>query len=221
MSTGEIALRFVIAAIAGYVLGSLPSGVIVGALFGHVDVRTQGSGKTGATNVLRTLGKGPALMVALLDIAKGAAAVLLARFVIFPAGAHASLDMQNLSAVAQAIGGMAALLGHNYSLFIHFTGGRGVATGAGALLAMTPLAMVAGLLAMIIPIAVTRYVSLGSVIACATAGIVALILTLTGHGLWPQAVFALVGAGFIILAHRDNIERLIHGTERKLGQPTA
>lgn len=221
MSTGEIALRFVLAAAAGYVLGSLPSGVIVGALFGHVDVRTTGSGKTGATNVMRTLGPGPAVMVALLDIAKGAAAVLLARFVIFPSGAHATLDVQNLSSLAQAIGGMAALLGHNYSLFIHFTGGRGVATGAGALLAMTPVAMLVGLVVMIIPIAVTRYVSLGSVLACGSAGIAALILTLTGHGLWPQAVFGLVGGGFIILAHRDNIERLIHGTERKLGQPTA
>lgn len=221
MSTGEIVLRFVLAAIAGYVLGSLPSGVIVGTLFGHVDVRTKGSGKTGATNVMRTLGPGPALMVALLDVAKGVAAVLLARFVIFPAGAHATLDMQNLSALAQAFAGMAALLGHNYSLFIHFTGGRGVATGAGALLAMVPVAMLVGLVVMIIPIAVTRYVSLGSMLACAAGGITALILTLTGHGLWPQAVFGLVGGGFIILSHRDNIERLIHGTERKLGQPTA
>ena len=221
MSAAEIVLRFVIAAASGYLLGSLPSGVIVGRLFGHVDVRAQGSGKTGATNVMRSLGPGPAVMVALLDIAKGAAAVLLARFVIFPAGPHAALDVQNLSAVAQAIAGLAALLGHNYSLFIHFTGGRGVATGAGALLAMTPLAMLVGLLAMIIPIAVTRYVSLGSMIACAMAGLTALVLTLTGHGLWPQAVFGLVGAGFIILSHRDNIVRLIQGTERKLGQPTA
>lgn len=221
MSTGEIALRFVLAAIAGYVIGSLPSGVIVGALFGNVDVRTKGSGKTGATNVLRTLGPGPAVMVALLDIAKGAGAVLLARFVIFPASPNATLDMQNLSALAQAIAGMAALLGHNYSLFIHFTGGRGVATGAGALAAMAPVAALLGLVAMIIPIATTRYVSLGSVIGCGVAGLAALILTLTGHGLWPQAVFGLVASSFIILSHRDNIERLLQGTERKLGQPTA
>ncbi|MFI5272948.1 MAG: glycerol-3-phosphate 1-O-acyltransferase PlsY [Ktedonobacterales bacterium] len=222
MSIGEVTLRFVLAAVAGYLLGSLPSGVLVGRLFGNVDVRTQGSGKTGATNVLRTLGKGPALLVALLDVAKGAGAVLLARFVIFPAaGPHVALDMQNLSAVAQALAGLAALLGHNYSLFIHFSGGRGVATGAGALLAMTPLAMLVGIVAMIVPIALTRYVSLGSIVAAAVAGLTALLLTLTGHGLWPQAVFALAGASFIILSHRDNIGRLLHGTERKLGSHTA
>ena len=221
MSTGEIALRMVLAAAAGYLLGSLPSGVLVGAIFGNVDVRTKGSGKTGATNVMRTLGLGPALMVALLDIAKGAGAVLLARFVIFPVGPHATLEMQNLSALAQAIAGMAALLGHNYSLFIHFTGGRGVATGAGALAAMAPVAALAGLVAMVIPIAVTRYVSLGSVIGCAVAGVATLVLTLTGHGLWPEAAFGLAASGFIILSHRDNIERLLQGTERKLGQPAA
>jgi glycerol-3-phosphate acyltransferase PlsY len=221
MSTGEIALRFVVAAVVGYLLGSLPSGVIVSGLYGQVDVRTTGSGKTGATNVLRTLGTGPALMVALLDVAKGAVAVLLARYVIFPVGAGAPLDAQNLAAGAQAIAGMAALLGHNYSIFIHFTGGRGVATGSGALLVMIPVALLAGLVALIIPIAITRYVSLGSIIGSATAGIVALLLAVSGHALWPQAIFALVGGAFIILAHRDNIERLLNGTERKLGQPAA
>lgn len=219
MSTTEIALRLVISAVVGYLLGSLPSGVIVGRLFGKVDPRAGGSGKTGATNVLRTMGKGPAVMVAVLDVAKGAAAVLLARFVFLPAGSGATLEMQNLAAVAQAVAGLAALLGHNYSVFIRFTGGRGVATGAGALLAMTPLGMLIGLVGLVVVVAITRYVSLGSITAAALAAIVTVTITLLGHDLWPHAVFAVIGGAIIIASHKDNIDRLLHGTERKLGQP--
>jgi glycerol-3-phosphate acyltransferase PlsY len=206
-------------AVVGYLLGSLPSGVIVGRLFGNVDPRAQGSGKTGATNVLRTMGTGPAVLVALLDVAKGAGSVLLARFVFLPAGPSDALGIQNLSAVAQALAGLAALLGHNYSIFIRFTGGRGVATGAGALLAMTPLGMLLGLAGLVVVVAVTRYVSLGSIVAAAIAAIVTVVFTLLGHDLWPHAVFAVIGGAFIIASHKDNIERLIRGTERKLGQP--
>lgn len=219
MSVTEIALRLLISAVVGYLLGSLPSGVIVGRVFGNVDPRAGGSGKTGATNVLRTMGKGPAIMVAVLDVAKGAAAVLLARFIFLPAGPGASLELQNLSAVAQAVGGLAALLGHNYSVFIHFTGGRGVATGAGALLAMTPLGMLIGVVGLVVVVLLTRYVSLGSITAAALAAIVTVTITLLGHDLWPHAVFAVIGGAIIIASHKDNIDRLLHGTERKLGQP--
>src|SRR5262249_42961972 len=134
--SGADMLRFVLAAITGYVLGSVPSGVLVGKLFGNMDPRTQGSGKTGATNVLRALGPGPAVLVALLDIAKGAAAVLLTHFVIYPLPAGATPAQHNLQAIAEAVAGFAALLGHNFSIFLRFTGGRGVATGGGATLIM-------------------------------------------------------------------------------------
>jgi acyl phosphate:glycerol-3-phosphate acyltransferase len=220
MPTGEVLLRFAIAAAAGYVLGSIPSGVIVSRLAGaKVDPLTQGSGKTGATNIQRTLGTGPAIVVAVLDILKGVAAVLVARFLVYPLGPAATLGQQNVHAAIEAVAAFAALLGHNFSLFIGFKGGRGVATGGGAILAMTPLAMVIGFVCLAVPVALTRYVSLGSILAAAASGITALVLLLTGHDYLPHTIFALAGATFIILSHRDNIERLLSGTERKLGQP--
>lgn len=218
MPTGEVLLRCALAAVVGYLLGSLPSGVLVSRLFGRADPRTKGSGKTGATNILRTHGAGPAILVGALDIGKGVAAVLVARFIIFPVPAHASTTLYTLQALAEAIAGFGALLGHNHSIFIRFTGGRGVATGGGCILAMNPLTLGIGAIGFIVPIALTKYVSLGSVIGAATAGLASLGLTLAGRDYWPHALFALLGGAFIIYAHRDNIQRLMAGTERKLGQ---
>jgi glycerol-3-phosphate acyltransferase PlsY len=215
--SGNDLLRFLLAAGVGYLLGSIPSGVIVARLFGNVDPRTQGSGKTGATNVLRTLGPGPAVLVAVLDILKGVAAVLLARYLIYPLGADATLAQHNLQATAEAIAAFAALLGHNFSIFLGFKGGRGVATGGGTIFAITPIAGLIGVTAMAIPIAVTRYVSLGSIVGAIVTGVAALILALTGHDYLPHAIYALVGGGFVVYAHRDNIQRLLNGTERRIG----
>ncbi len=218
MPAPELILRFAIAMLVGYVLGSTPSGVLVGRLFGNIDPRTQGSGKTGATNILRTLGPGPAALVVVLDVGKGIVAVLLARYAVLPV--HAGTVSLTQQALAEAFAGLGALLGHNYSVFIRFTGGRGVATGGGAMLAMSPIAMLIGLLALIVPVAITRYVSLGSILAAAATGTTALALVLTRHDVWPHAAFALIGGAFVILSHHDNIQRLSNGTERKLGQPT-
>jgi glycerol-3-phosphate acyltransferase PlsY len=217
--SGADVLRFLVALALGYLLGSIPSGVIVSRLFGNVDPRTQGSGKTGATNVMRALGPGPAVLVAVMDILKGVAAILLARFLVYPLGADATPAQHNLQATAEALAGFGALLGHNFSIFLRFTGGRGVAVGAGAIFAVTPVAGLLGLISMAIPIAITRYVSLGSILGAAVAGISALILALTGHDYLPHAIFAMVGAGFVIFSHRDNIERLLNGTERRIGSP--
>lgn len=213
MSPAEIILRFAAAGVAGYLLGSVPSGVIIGKVFGNIDPRTQGSGKTGTTNILRTLGPGPAAMVLALDLSKGVAAVLLARYAFMPQP-PASV---NLQAWAEAVGGFAALVGHNHSIFIQFTGGRGVATGGGIILAVSPFAFAVSLIAVIVPIALTRYVSLGSIIGAASGAITGVILAATGHNSWPHAVLLVAGAAYIIVAHRDNIERLLAGTERKLG----
>lgn len=213
MSPAETILRFAAAAVSGYLLGSLPSGVIIGKVFGNIDPRTMGSGKTGTTNILRTLGPGPAAMVLVLDLSKGVAAVLLARYAFMPQP-PASV---NLQAWAEAFGGFAAILGHNHSIFIHFTGGRGVATGGGTMLAVSPFAFVVALIALVVPIALTRYVSLGSIMGAAAGAITDVILAATGHDSWPHAIFLVVGASYIIFAHRDNIERLLAGTERKLG----
>ena len=169
--SGADVLRFLVALALGYLLGSIPSGVIVSRLFGNVDPRTQGSGKTGATNVMRTLGPGPAVLVAVMDILKGVAAILLTRFLVYPLGADVNAAQHNLQATAEALAGFGALLGHNFSIFLRFTGGRGVAVGAGAIFAVTPIAGLLGLISMAIPIAITRYVSLGSILGAAVAGL--------------------------------------------------
>lgn len=213
MSPAETILRFAAAAVVGYLLGSLPSGVIIGKVFGNIDPRTQGSGKTGTTNILRTLGPGPAVMVLVLDLSKGVAAVLLARYAFMPQPPATV----NLQAWAEAIGGFSAILGHNHSVFIHFTGGRGVATGGGIILAVSPFAFVVAVIALIVPIVVTRYVSLGSIMGAAAGATTEVILAATGHDSWPHAVLLVAGAAYIIISHRDNIERLLAGTERKLG----
>lgn len=218
MSPLGVLARIVAAAAAGYLLGSTPSGVVVGRLFGNVDPRAHGSGKTGATNVLRTLGPGPAVLVVFMDVGKGAVAVLLARYVFMPASADASANMR---AWAEAFAAFAALLGHNYSIFIHFTGGRGVATGAGAILAVNPLVLIPSVIAMAVPVALTRYVSLGSMLGGVFAAITDTALAVAGRDEWPHAIFMIVGATFIIISHRDNIQRLATGTERKLGQPSS
>lgn len=213
MSTPEIVLRFVASGVVGYLLGSIPSGVLVGKIFGNIDPRKSGSGKTGATNVLRTLGPGPAAIVVLMDVGKGAAAVLVARFLFFGGASP------NVQGTAEAIAGLAALLGHNFSIFINFSGGRGVLTGAGGMLMMSPVASLVALISGIVPIALTRYVSLGSITAAAAAPIADLVLVLTNHDSAPHLVYLALGGAFVIFSHKDNIQRLLAGTERKLGQP--
>jgi acyl phosphate:glycerol-3-phosphate acyltransferase len=204
--------RYVGTALVGYLCGSIPSGVLAGKIFGNVDPRAVGSGKTGATNILRTLGPGPAAAVAATDILKGVAPVLLARYVLFPGQPW-----------AETIGGLTALLGHNYSVFIRFKGGRGVATGGGVILAMQPLAVAFGAIGMATTIGLTRYVSLGSMVGAAGCAVADAVFVATPrnfpiHDNYQHLVFMSVGAAFVIFSHRDNIARLLSGTERKLGQ---
>lgn len=214
MSAIEVVLRMCGAALAGYLLGSIPFGVLAGRFFGDRDPRAFGSGKTGATNVLRTMGPGPAALVVIGDVLKGVLAVLLARHVFF--GGHADLVIQGS---AEALAGFCAIIGHNYSVLIGFKGGRGVLTGAGVMLVMSPFATLIGFFSAFIPIAITRYVSLGSILGASGSIITELVLLLTGHDSLPHFLFILIGGLMIIVSHRDNIDRLLKGTERKLGQP--
>lgn len=226
MPTLELLLRLVASLLAAYLVGAIPSGVLVGRVSGNVDVRAFGSGKTGATNVLRTLGPGAAAMVVVGDVLKGAVAVLLARYLFFgmviPSPLHSAATLSALHAVApwgEALAGLAAVLGHTYSIYIKFTGGRGVLTGAGGLLVISPIATLVGVIVGIVPIALTRYVSLGSILAAASVPVTELALFVTGHAALPSLLYALLGAVYIIVLHRDNIERLVTGTERRLGEP--
>ena len=225
MSPFEIVLRFGGAVAGGYLLGSIPSGVLVSKFYGgDKDPRAFGSGKTGATNVLRTLGRRAAAMVLVGDVLKGVAAVLLTHFLWFgnPAGAQVIGPLgTSWQSTAEAIAGLAALLGHNYSIFIGFKGGRGVLTGAGAILAMQPLALAVGFVAGVTPIVLTRYVSLGSILGAFACPLADLALVLTGHDSLPHLLFMALGGAFVIYSHGDNIQRLRSGTERKLGQPAS
>ncbi len=195
--------------VAGYLLGSIPSGQIVARVAGGVDLSTRGSGKTGVTNVLRTLGWGAALVVLLGDLAKGVLAVLFARWLVHPFGAQH---------VAEALAGFAAVLGHNWSLYIKLKGGRGVVVSQAVfLLFCWPAALIATAFFVVI-LAVSRFVSLASLLG-AVIGL-ALLAAFVYWGHYPPAYLAygVAAAALIWLRHIDNIQRLLAGTERKLGQ---
>lgn len=199
-------LRAVVLVAVAFVVGGIPWGVIVAKVTGGPDPRSVGSGRTGGANVMRALGPRLALVAGLLDVAKGAAAVLLAR----------ALDA---GTAVEVLAALAAIVGHSRSVFLGLGGGRGVAPSFGALLVFAPIVA-----AIIIPlfaavIAVTRYSSLGSLTASATAGILLAIVTaVTPLDPWIY-LYAAGGTGLIWLFHADNIQRLLAGQERKIGAP--
>lgn len=202
-------MSLLLAALLGYVLGAIPFGLLIGRVTRGIDLREFGSHRTGATNALRTLGLPAAAAVFLLDVGKGVAAVLLAR-VLF-AG-------DPLVEWAAAVAGFAAIVGHNWSVFIGFTGGRGVATSAGGLGAMSPWTIL-----VLAPIVIgviwrTRYVSLGSIIGGLLAPVVTALLWLVGAASVPAIAYALASGLLVTAAHADNIARLRAGTERRIGQ---
>jgi len=183
-----------------YLFGSIPAGVLMARTYG-VDIRKVGSGNIGATNVLRTLGWGPALVVAFFDVFKGGIAVLLAR--------ASGLEGWLLGGVA-----LAAILGHNYSLFLGFKGGKGVATSFGTLLFLDPVLSLWTLPVGVSVMLITRYVSAGSMAGSVAATVLALAL---GRPPWEVATVFLMAA-LIFWTHRENLKRLWEGTERRLGE---
>ncbi|WP_020696460.1 glycerol-3-phosphate 1-O-acyltransferase PlsY [Reyranella massiliensis] len=207
-----------------YLLGALPTGYLAGRLVAGIDIREHGSKSTGATNVLRTLGKGPALAVLLVDVAKGAAAIAFARW-FYPwlatsplaasvATPPASLDLQTWVPWAVCLAGLAALLGHGRSIWLGFTGGKSAATGLGVLLALSwPIGLGAAAV-FAATLALLRIVSLGSMLAALTAVVLAVAL---GEPL-PYRLLVIAGSLYVIARHRANIARLLAGTEPKLGQ---
>ena len=189
----------------GYLLGSIPSGYLAGRWCKGIDLRTIGSGSTGATNVLRSVGKGPALVVFLVDVAKGAAAVLLAR---------ALSQDATLANWIEVGAGLAALAGHIWPVWLGFKGGKAVATGFGMFLG---LAWPVGLACFGVFLAVfslSRIVSLASVIAAISLP----LLMVAGSDRLANVLIALVAMVLVLWRHRSNLQRLIEGTEPKVGQ---
>lgn len=202
-------MSLLLSAVLGYVLGAIPFGLLIGRWTRGVDLRAYGSHKTGATNALRTLGARAAASVFVLDVAKGVAAVLLAR-VLF--GGDDQTEW------AAALAGVAAIVGHNWSVFIGFTGGRGVATSAGALAAVSPWTLVIVLPIVVAVIWRSRYVSLGSITGALAAPIVTAVLAGLGVASVPAVAYALASGLLVTASHADNIGRLRAGTERRIGQ---
>ena len=186
----------------GYLVGSLPMGVIVARVTGGTDPRTVGSGRTGGTNMLRAGGWGRAIAVAALDLGKGAVPILIAQ----AAGAPVAVA---------ALTGLAAVIGSWKSVFLGFQGGRGVATGVGGMIAIAPWIIPLAIPAFIVIIWFTRYVSLGSILGTAP-GALAVTVAVAQRQLAPRSLLSAIPREAIVwIAHRDNIQRLRDGTERK------
>ncbi|MBR0873019.1 glycerol-3-phosphate acyltransferase [Bradyrhizobium tropiciagri] len=215
---------FWLASVAGlavaYLFGSIPTGYLAGRLLRGIDIREHGSRSTGATNVLRTLGKWPALVVLLVDVLKGAAAIVFAGwfyrwlYTLPSITPPAAVDSQTCAAWGVGLAGLAVLLGHGRSVWLNFTGGKSAATGLGVLLAMSwPVGLGAAAVFGAV-VATFRIVSLGSMLASLTA--IALVCSLEQP--LPYRLLVIAGGIYVIARHRANIARLLAGTEARLGQ---
>ena len=201
-----------LAGLLGYGIGSISTGYLVGKLYRNVDLREVGSGSTGATNTFRTLGRGAGLLVALLDIVKGIVAVWIAH-VLEPQGG----DSQRLAESLAAIG---AVVGHCWPVLLRGRGGRGVATGFGALLFVATPAWASAVAAFAIALALTRMVSVGSLASVVGALAGYLLFSATGwlefH--WAVLGFILIAGAIVTFRHRANIARILRGSEPRVGQ---
>lgn len=203
-----------------YLLGATPTGYLAGKLLKGIDIREHGSRSTGATNVLRTLGKWPALTVLLVDVLKGAAAILFAGW-FFPwlytspfVTPPAAPDPQTFVPWAICLAGLAALLGHGRSIWLNFTGGKSAATGLGLLLALSWPVGLGAATVFGVTLAISRIVSLGSMLAA----LAAIILVCSLEHPLPYRLLVIAGGIYVIVRHRTNIQRLLAGTEPPLGQ---
>ena len=196
--------RTAVLMLIAYIAGSIPVGVLVARRAGGTDPRTIGSGRTGGTNALRALGPRWAAVVVAGDLAKGALPVLFARWVTG-------------DPLVEVLCGAAAVAGAIWSVFAGFRSGRGVGTGVGTMLVIQPVAVVLAAPVFIGVILLTRYVSLGSLLGSAAMfPAMLLVLLVVPETPLPYVIYSAVGAALIWLAHADNIDRLLHGTERKL-----
>lgn len=212
-------LAIVLLLVAAYLLGSIPTGYLMARWLKGIDIRQYGSGGTGATNVLRTVGKGAAIAVLVVDLLKGLLAVLLAIALwppILALAAEGALALEWQPWV-KMLAGLMAIVGHSKSVWIGFTGGKSAATGLGVLIGLAWPVALGSVAAFAITLALSRIVSLGSI----AAAIAAMVLMVATHQPLPYVVLGALGATYVILRHRGNIERLLAGTEPRLGQQSS
>ncbi len=196
---------YLLTALMGYFVGAFPTGYIVGRLWKGIDIREYGSGRTGGANILRTVGAFPAAITTLGDVGKGVVAVLVAR----------ALWHNETAAVVAAL---AALVGHNWPLFLGWHGGAGVGTTFGGLLILEPVTTLVVALSGFLVAVISRYVSLGSLAFAFLIPLALLGQRLFFRGSWEHLVYGILAGGIIVFALRPNIGRLLKGTERRIGE---
>ncbi|OGW57040.1 MAG: acyl-phosphate glycerol 3-phosphate acyltransferase [Nitrospirae bacterium RBG_16_43_8] len=211
-------MRILILIGASFILGSIPCGVIIARVKG-VDLKKIGSGNIGATNVLRSLGKGAAVLTLLGDVLKGTAAVAMARVFVsahgFPVIEFGGWTLQSDPlATIEGLAGLSAILGHNFSLFLRFKGGKGVATSLGVLVIYSPQAAMLTLTIWLVATLITKYSSLGAIVSFGLLPVNVFLFDPVGIKVLISAMITL----FILVKHIGNIERLIKGAERKIGE---
>ncbi|MEM9922212.1 MAG: glycerol-3-phosphate 1-O-acyltransferase PlsY [Cyanobacteria bacterium P01_D01_bin.50] len=207
--------------ISAYLLGSIPTGYALVMLLKGIDIRKIGSGSTGATNVLRTLGKGPGVFVLLVDCLKGVFSIFLAYCLFDLAPIYnfipATVNPEIWQPVMVTLAGLAAIIGHSKSIFLGFSGGKSVATSLGILLAMNWQVGLATFGVFTIVVAISRIVSLSSICGAIAVSILMVVL----HQPLPYILFGVAAGFYVIIRHKTNIERLLAGTEAKLGEKSS
>ena len=198
-------ISYIIILIIAYLLGNISTSYIIAKRLAGVDIRTQGSGNAGSTNVLRTLGKKAGAMTFIGDLLKG----IIAVFICYALSKFANID----TVIAGYVAVFGVVCGHNWPAFLGFRGGKGVATSLGAMIAVNPIIALSCFGLFLIIVAITKYVSLGSVVGIAVSPIIMMFLN-NKNGV----IITLFLTISVIYTHKENIKRLINGTERKIGQ---
>jgi glycerol-3-phosphate acyltransferase PlsY len=200
--------------LGSYLFGAIPTGLAVAKYVKGMDIRNYGSGNTGMANVMRSVGVLPGMLVLILDTSKGVLPIVSIRILEAKLG-----PVHGFQGSLEVLCGIAALLGHNWSVYLKFIGGKGAATGMGTLVALSPLSFLVAAGVALLALLPFRYMSLASITGSIAGGLALVILSVVGCHPISWGFYGVIGASLIVFQHRGNIERLWNGTETKLGQP--